>query len=760
MTSPPSSSKGLSSFDRLHREVRRWIRDEGWTELREIQDRAIAEVLDHDKDIIIAAATAAGKTEAAFLPLLTRVAGKQERGLDILYVSPLKALINDQFRRLDLLCERMEIPVVRWHGDAPQGAKRRTIAAPSGVALITPESIEALFIRRPSDAYRLLGSLDAIVIDELHAFLQGPRGLHLASLLQRIDAAAGRRCRRVALSATLGDFSAAKAWLRPTAPCEVQLLEAASDADLRLQIRGYVEPPEEDGSDQLEEDGTSDALSRIADHMFATLRGSNNLVFAGSRRTVEALSDRLRRRSERVGVPEEFFPHHGSLSKDLREDLERRLKAGNLPTTAVATTTLELGIDLGSVKSVAQVGAPRSLASLRQRLGRSGRRSGTPAILRIYQREKYLMGDDDPLDRLRLGTVRAVAAVRLLLRKFIEPPGVDPSLLTVALHQILSIIAEEGGARAERLYALLCQPGPFEALDRNDFIALLRCAASNEAALIEQAPDGTIMLGRTGERLVAGRDFYAVFETDEEWRLVAGGTALGTLPIVNVLGVGSIVGFAGRRWRVTAVDDLAKVLDVVPHPAGRVPMFDRLSSEPLHDRLVAEMLATYREAEVPAYLDSVGQELLSGGRGAFEELDLGRRRVIAAGKNVHVFLWRGSAINSIAAVILICAGFECEAHDVGFTVLDAEIDDVRSFLDGLVGIPPPDIVAGFAENLRTAKYDNYLSDELLRRAWVNRNESLWPELQATLVALSRSCSEDGAASPARRPARNEGLRDP
>ncbi|HEY0313821.1 MAG TPA: DEAD/DEAH box helicase [Allosphingosinicella sp.] len=747
MTSPPSSSEGLATFDRLHPEVRRWIRDEGWTELRDIQDRAIAEILDHEDDVIIAAATAAGKTEAAFLPLLTKVAGRREPGLDILYVSPLKALINDQFRRLDLLCERMEVAVVRWHGDAPQGAKRRTIADPRGIALITPESIEALFIRRPSDAYRLLGSLDAIVIDELHAFLQGPRGLHLASLLQRIDAAAGRRCRRVALSATIGDFSAAKAWLNPRCPDDVRLLEAAGKgAELRLQIRGYVEPPEESGSDQLEDEGTSDALSRIADHMFATLRGSNNLVFAGSRRTVEALSDRLRRRSEKAGVPEEFFPHHGSLSKELREDLERRLKAGNLPTTAVATTTLELGIDLGSVKSVAQVGAPRSLASLRQRLGRSGRRRGTPAVLRIYQREKYLIGDDDVLDRLRLGTVRAVAAVRLLLRNFVEPPVGDPSLLTVALHQVLSIIAEEGGARAERLYALICQPGPFAALDRSDFVALLRCAAAEEAELIEQAPDGTIMLGRMGERLVAGKDFYAVFETDEEWRLVAGGTALGTLPIVNVLGVGSIVGFAGRRWRVTGVDDLAKVLDVVPHPAGRVPVFDRLSSEPLHDRLVAEMFATYQKVDIPAYLDPVAREMLAEGRAAFGERDLGRQRVIESGRNVHVLLWRGTAINSIAAVILICAGFECEAHDMGLTVLDAEIETVRSFLDGLAGIPPPEVVAQFAENLRTAKYDSYLSDDLLRRAWVKRNEGLWPNVEAALLSVSNP-SRAGPPSP-------------
>ena len=470
--------------------------------------------------------------------------------------------------------------------------------------------------------------------------------------------------------------------------------------------------------------------------MFGTLRGSNNLVFAGSRRTVEALSDRLRRRCERAGVPEEFFPHHGSLSKELREDLERRLKTGNLPTTAVATTTLELGIDLGSVKSVAQVGAPRSLASLRQRLGRSGRRRGTPAILRIYQREKYLTGADDPLHRLRLGIVRAVAAVRLLVRNFVEPPVPDPSLCSVALHQTLSLIGERGGMRASRLYALLCQPGPFATLEKGEFADLLRCAASRETELIEQAPDGTLMLGAMGERLVAGRDFYAVFQSDEEWRLVTGGKALGTLPIINVLGVGSIVGFAGRRWRVTAVDDLAKVLEVAPHPSGRIPLFDRLSSEPLHDRLVEEMLEVFRDKEVPAYVDAVAAELLAEGRAAFAELGLGSTRIVPAGNDCHVFSWRGSGVNSVVAVVLLCAGFECETHDVGVTVFDVAPQELQEFLSSIVAIPTPEEVSQFAENVRAAKYDDFLSEDLLRKLWVKNNRASWPAVQAALQEIS------------------------
>jgi ATP-dependent Lhr-like helicase len=740
MSSQASGSDQVHPFDRLHPEIRRWIREEDWNELRPVQDRAIRAILDGSRDLVIAAATAAGKTEAAFLPLLTQAAERQHKGVAVLYVSPLKALINDQHRRLEPLCERLDLPVVRWHGDAPVSAKRSLLKDPRGLILITPESIEALFLRRTNEISSLLGSLDAIIVDELHAFLQGPRGLHLASLLRRIDRLTDHRARRVGLSATLGDFSAAKAWVSAgREQFGADLVIADNDQpELKLQVRGYVEPPDDKGIDDIEADGRPSALSVISDHLFANLRGSNNLIFAGSRRTVEALADRLRRRCESAGVPEEFFPHHGSLSKDLRETLEHRLKAGSLPTTAVATTTLELGIDLGSVKSVAQVGAPRSLASLRQRLGRSGRRAGSPAILRIYVREKYLAADCDPLERLRLDTIRAVAAVRLLVEKFIEPPTLDPSLLTVALHQLLSVITQEGGARAHRLYLELCTDGPFKLLSKSDFATMLRSAA--EAALVEQAPDGLIMLGARGERLVASRDFYAVFESDEEWRLVAGGRILGTIPIVNALGVGSIIGFAGRRWRVTAVDDRARVLEITSHPSGRLPMFDRLSLEPIHDRLALEMLRVFTSADLPPYLDGQATELLIEGRAAFDALGLAENRFVRSGDDTHVLTWRGTAVNSILAVLLTAAGFECEAHDVGVTAVDSSVEDVRGMLDRVAQCPPLEDLSPFVKTLRSAKFDEFLADDFLARYWAKRNEPFREAVSSTIQCLQSSAA--------------------
>lgn len=733
-----SQSRTFALFDQR---IQRWIREQGWRELRPVQEAAGTAILQSTSDVLVAAETAAGKTEAAFLPLLTKAVervgqGPETDGLAILYISPLKALINDQFRRLETLSERLEIPVTRWHGDAPQGAKQRLIRRPSGVALITPESIEALFIRRPKTAHSLFGSLDAILIDELHAFLQGPRGLHLASLLQRIDLVSTRRARRVGLSATIGDPDLAAKWLCPADPSSVTtVMPSGSQPELKLQIRGYREPPDADDADGLEAEGSDDTLSQIADHIFAKLRGSNNLGFAGSRRRVEALADRLRRRSEGAGVPNEFFPHHGSLSRELREELELRLKQGDLPTTAIATTTLELGIDIGSVASVAQVGAPRSIASLRQRLGRSGRREGVPAALRIYVREKHVAADSDPLDLLRLPTVCAYAAVHLLLDKFVEPPATDPSLATVALHQTLSIIAEKGGASAPDLYRTICAPGPLGELTQADYADLLRGMATADVGLIEQAPDRTVMLGGLGEKLTNNRDFYAIFESDEEWRLVASGQPLGTIPLSNVIGVGSIIGFAGRRWRVSAVDDRAKVVEVVSHPAGRLPKFDRLSNEAIHDRLAAEMRSILRASELPPYLDQHACSLLTEGRQAYEALDLERKPLVAANRDTHVFTWRGTNVNSVLAIMFAAAGIQCEVHDVGVTLVDCTPEEARAIIGSVKECPPIEDLSEFVGNLRLAKYDDFVPEQLLRRLWARRNQAVQSEVDDTLKAL-------------------------
>ncbi|MCA1386042.1 MULTISPECIES: DEAD/DEAH box helicase [unclassified Bradyrhizobium] len=732
MSSPASASNLEGAYDKLHPTIRRWIWDQGWDELREIQARTIISVLDGDRDILIAASTAAGKTEAAFLPVLTSVADRALAGFSVLYISPLKALINDQFKRLDELCENMAIPVVKWHGDAPQTAKKRAMADPRGISLITPESIEAMFVRRPGDAKRLLCSADFIVVDELHSFLQGPRGLHVASLLRRIDAVSSRPARRIGLSATIGDLGQAAAWLRPTMPQLVEILEAKSDSpELRLQVRGYVEPPQLDDPDHAE--GASGipeeavvrrvALDDIADHLYSTLRGTNNLVFGGSRRTVESTADRLRRRSEKAKVPNEFYPHHGSLSKTIREELENRLKDGKLPTTGICTSTLELGVDIGSVKSVAQIGAPRSLSSLRQRLGRTGRRRGTPSVLRIYIREPNTDQDTGVIDRLRSNTIRSVAVIRLLLEKFVEPAGQVPEVASTLVHQILSVIAERGGIRARPLYELLCGSGPFAMISAAEFALLLKHLGSDEIRFIEQSPDGTIMLANEGEAVVQSRNFFAVFESAEEWRLTVSGRTLGTLPISFPVHKDSLVVFAGQRWIVQDLDEKTNTLFVAPHPGGVVPRFERADGERLHDRLAAEMKAVYLASDEPTYLDQRARDLLAEGREAFSGLGLDTTNVLQEEKDVHVFLWRGSQVTAVFGAAAAMVGLPGHVHDLGLTLSETTVAMARSKLASLADFTAADVVrvSSAVQNITAGKFKDQVPVELARTLWGRQN---------------------------------------
>ena len=191
MTSPPSSSDlPTDTFELLHPDVQRWIWHKGWSSLRDIQAIAIDALLRGTGDLLIAAATASGKTEAAFLPILSKLAQSPRDGVRALYVGPLKALINDQFLRLEELCDKLELPVVKWHGDAPTAAKQKLVSRPRGIVLITPESLEAIFVRRPERLSLLFANLDFIVIDEVHAFLGTERGVQLASLMKRLDAVA------------------------------------------------------------------------------------------------------------------------------------------------------------------------------------------------------------------------------------------------------------------------------------------------------------------------------------------------------------------------------------------------------------------------------------------------------------------------------------------------------------------------------------------------------------------------------------------
>lgn len=720
--SPPSNSESRASsvFHRLHEGVQRWIYSQDWKSLHPIQERAAEPILAGDRDVIISAPTAGGKTEAAFLPIASQLAESTAQGVGCLCVSPLKALINDQAERLTTLFEHVNVPLTPWHGDVPQGKKKKLLKEQRGVLLITPESLEALFVLRGRQVPGLLDGVRYVVVDELHSFIGSERGRQLSSLLNRVELAVRRQVPRIALSATLGDMALAAEALRPGAGESVVLVEDKGESrELRLQLRGYrsaaPRPSEEAKEGDTEEDADEDKeegeSARLLNDLFRDLRGRDNLVFANSRNQVEDFADRLRRLSERERTPNEFLAHHGNLSREIREEAEQRVKDTSRPTSVVCTSTLELGIDIGSVTSIAQIGSPPSVASLRQRLGRSGRRGEDAAVLRCFIVEEELNKSSTLLDELRGNLVQSIAMVQLLLSRWCEPPTPSKLHLSTLVQQILSVIAQHGGANAQDLYRSLCVAGPFRGVDSDLFGQLLRCLG--EGYILTQTSDGELALGDKGEKLVDHYSFYASFMTPEEYRLVAGIKTIGSMPISQPVPVGSYLIFAGRRWQVNHVDDAARVIGLNPSRGGRAPRFGGGGFD-VHDRVRAEMHRIYASSAVPVYLDATAKDLLSEGRNAFERWGLADKRLVDRANEILLFPWRGDRAIGTLALQFSALDFEPSIEGLALGLRKTSASEVTL---GLKKIAEGKLISGrdlasLAPNQLEEKYDWALNPNL------------------------------------------------
>lgn len=724
---PPAPNRRSSGFEALHPKVQRWIWDQGWPCLREIQELAIPVLLGGEDDAILASRTASGKTEAAFLPIVSRLLGEPRSGLAVLAVSPLKALINDQADRLEALCRDLDLEVHRWHGDIGAGRKRRLLAAPSGILLITPESLEALFVRHGTEVHGFFRGLAFAVIDELHAFLGSERGRQLQSLLHRVEVEIGRRVPRVGLSATLGDMERARDFLRPGLGASVRLLvSTAGGQELKLQVRGYVDrdplrkvAARKGALETADEPVATVSQEQIARHLFDNLRGGKHIVFANARAAVEDYADRLRCLCEVRRVPNEFWPHHGSLAKELREDAEAFLKDPTRAATLLATTTLELGIDVGYVETIAQIGAPPTVASLRQRLGRSGRQ-GAPAVLRVYLREQEVDPRTPPQDALRAELVETIAKIELLLDGWYEPPEPGELHLSTLVQQILSLLAQRGGFYAREAWQVLCESGPFGSVDAPRFASLLHALGRHE--LISQMADGEIVIGPEGERLVNHYSFYTAFTTAEEYRLTSAGRDLGTVPISFPLQVGVFLIFAGRRWRVVAVDEEHRVVDLAPAKGGTLPSFGG-SGATVHDRVRTEMWRIYTGADLPVFLDATARELLAEGRNHFRRYRLAETALLRWGEDTLLFPWRGDRVLNTLGVWLRSEGLKVEQEGLSLALLGFSAEETQKVLARLAGASPPDplSLAQVVRNKCTEKYHGFLPEDLLAADYAGAN---------------------------------------
>lgn len=709
----PEKAEQSTSFHLLHEKIQRWIWQQGWTELRDAQEAAIQPVLEGKRDVIIAAATASGKTEAAFLPILSRLLRDDGGGECVIYISPLKALINDQFGRMEQLCEQLAIPVYPWHGDVSSSRKKAFLKKPAGILLITPESLEALMVRNGHGLSVLFAKLAYIVVDELHSFIGDERGRQLQSMMHRIDCAIGRSKPRIGLSATLGDMRLAADFLRPGKDDDVMLIVSQNGGQgLKLSLRGYIaQSGLVAATEKAESNLMRGGFSAIAEDLYQTLRGSSNLVFANRRASIEMFADQLRIKSEKQAVPNEFWPHHGSLSRELREEAEAAIKDKTKPVTVICTSTLEMGVDIGSVASVAQVGCPPSVASLRQRLGRSGRR-GESSVLRMYLCESQIDDTTKLEDKLRIGLVQSIAMVQLLLTKWYEPPVTGKLHLSTLVQQTMALIAQYGGVTALQAWRLLCETGSFKSVTQQMFMELLR--EMGRHLLIMQSSDGLLLHGELGEKIVNHYDFYAVFVSDDEYRVVNGPRTVGTLSVRTPLKEGSFLILGGRRWIVASIDEKKRVIDVKPAAGGVPPLFDGDSAQ-VHDRVRQEMKAVYMASGIPVFLDATAKELLIEARENFNRYELASRNMVSVGKDTLLFSWSGDRVMSTLVYLLANTGLKTFSEGIVIQVCDTTPSKASETMQSILTAEMPSVLglAASVKNKTREKYDRFLPPDLL-----------------------------------------------
>jgi ATP-dependent Lhr-like helicase len=687
-----------TAFSRLAPFVREYIYEKKWDLLRDIQEAAIREVMDGEGHILIAAGTASGKTEAIFFPVISALWEQRPASVGALYISPLKALINDQFDRLSALTDPAELPLWRWHGDVSEHHKKKLLEEPRGILQITPESLEALLLRSPQKIQSLFRELSFVIIDEVHAFMGGSRGGQILCQLARIEETCGCRPRRAGLSATLGDYRGALDWLALGSGLPfpaVLIREEKTRRRVRIAV-DYFSRTRGEGAAYWEE------LSRQT-------RGRRCIIFTNSRLEAEETTGMLRdlsRRGESGAAGERFYIHHGSISAGLRAETERELRESAGPLTTAATATLEMGIDIGGLDRVIQIGAPFSVSAFVQRLGRSGRRRGNAEMYftRLEEKGRPLI----PAGALPWVLIKTIAIIELYLReKWIEEGEENPLPYGLLCHQTLSILSSLGehrpAALAERVLSL---PG-FTGIAPEDFRDLL--AHLERTGILERTEDGGLATGPGGERLTAHYSFYSVFPETAEYRVLSGGREIGRVHFFPPAGSGIALG--GRYWRVENCRPREREITVSPGEPGSLRIWRGGGAE-LHPVIVRRMRQVLAEDAAYPYLSPRARTRLEEARDLARRWKLLDDPFIPLGKDENeqearpfmLLPWLGS--RSLRTLLLVLQNREYRKA-LGIRSLSRE-DDYALYLSS--ALPVPAFREALAAILRSIKNIETLID--------------------------------------------------
>ena len=536
----------MDVYSRLAPYIQDHIYRQNWQELRPVQLAAAEVLFGSDDHLLLSTGTASGKTEAAFLPVLTLLDEEPCESVAVLYVSPLKALINDQFVRLKGLMAEGGVPVTKWHGDASAAGKARLVKNPVGILQITPESLESLLMNRSAAVRDMFCDLRFVIIDEVHHFMANERGMQLQCLLARIERIAGCNPRRIGLSATLGDARQAQDWLRGSTERACAHPEVPEAKRRLLLLMHYF---------KIDEDG-------LRPYLYEQTLGKKTIIFTIERVAAELTITHLKRIAAKRKTPDVYRVHHGSLTAALREETERSMKRSERPMVTSATVTLELGLDIGDLDRVIQLGAPLSVSSFTQRIGRCGRQGQPAELLFVVQSElEPTPGGENTVSRIDWDLIKTIAIIQLYLEEhYIEPILAHQKPFGVLYHQTMCMLAAKGEMTPARLAQEILTLPPFANITQEEYKTLLRHLL--KIRHIQRGDAGGLMIGFSAEPHITHYDFLSVFTVQEEFQVRHKGETIGT--VNEATHPGERLVLAARCWQVTACDESARVITVVP----------------------------------------------------------------------------------------------------------------------------------------------------------------------------------------------------
>ena len=723
----------MRAFDRYAPFVQEYIYQNHWENLRSIQVAAADAIFNTDENVLLTASTASGKTEAAFFPIITLFSEDMPSSVGCIYIGPLKALINDQFSRLNDLCAEADIPVWHWHGDVAQSHKAKLMRHPSGILQITPESLEALLLHKHAAIAKLFGDLRFVVIDEVHSLLRGDRGGQTLCLIERLSRIAGVNPRRIGLSATIGDPEGTGEFLslgtgRKTIIPKID----AKGSKWRLSMEHFyvkdaqaAEGKQIPGALSVLEEKTDDAPANAdpgIGYIFEHTWGKKCLVFVNSREECEMVTTTLRHYCELNHEPDRFLVHHGNLSASYRETAEGIMKDDSQYMTTVTTATLELGIDIGRLERAFQIDAPWTVSSFLQRMGRTGRRELPPEMW-------FVIREDEPEVRAMLPTtipwklLQGIALVQLYLEeRWVEPPRLDRLPFSLLYHQTMSTLASCGELSPRALADRVLRLHYFHRITQEDYRVLLRHLIATDH--IQQTEQGGLIVGLAGEQVINSFKFYGVFQESEEYTVRSESQELGT--VVSPPPVGGKLAIAGHVWQVLDVDHKRRLI-YCQQVKGSVPAYFGQCPGDLHTKILTRMRRVLQEDRQYPYLMKNAVARLEQARFTAAHSGAAEKPLINLGGNMWCLLpWVGTytfltmerflkikcadrlGLRNLDSARPFFIQFTMKADEATFFRVLAE--EIRKPIDPMELVYPKELPL-------FDKYDEYLPEELVKKGF-------------------------------------------